>query len=358
MSKDILAQLAVTIAVAMVGGYGAQKMHVPSGALIGSMLAVATLNVVCKMAYVPSGWKFYTQISTGAYIGAKISRDDLQKLNSILKPAAILALIMLVVTMAAGILICSICDLTPSTVLFAIAPAGVTDMTLASMDFDSEPSVVALVQTIRIVFTVSILPLVFRMVDRRDSTNTDLASEYVAAPVLESPDISEKKSTDAIVTTLIVALICGRIGMLLGIPAGALTCSVAGTVVFNLFTNHAFLPIQIRRFIQVFAGALIGCTIKHEQVQLMLRIWPVILIAIIGYILLDIIAAWIIHQCTEMDIVTALFASAPGGLTDMALIAEDMGADSVKVAGMQMLRMLSVVITYPSIIGAFVQYFY
>ena len=52
-----------------------------------------------------------------------------------------------------------------------------------------------------------------------------------------------------------------------------------------------------------------------------------------------------------MDPVTALFACAPGGLTDMALIAADLGADSSKVAAMQMMRLVSVIALYPTIIG-------
>jgi len=38
-------------------------------------------------------------------------------------------------------------------------------------------------------------------------------------------------------------------------------------------------------------------------------------------------------------------------LTDMVLIADDMGADSVKVAGMHLLRLISVIAFYPAIIS-------
>ena len=55
-----------------------------------------------------------------------------------------------------------------------------------------------------------------------------------------------------------------------------------------------------------------------------------------------------------MDIITALFASAPGGVTDMALIAEDMGADSTKIAGMHSLRLITVIILFPSLIGGLI----
>ncbi|MBR3561399.1 MAG: AbrB family transcriptional regulator [Oscillospiraceae bacterium] len=350
----MLLRLAVTIAAAMAGGYAALRLKVPAGALIGSMLVVAVINVAFGTAYMPTSWKFYTQVSTGAYLGAKISRADLREMRMILKPAILLAIVMLAFTTAVGILIVRVSDLTPATALFAVAPAGITDMTLASMEFDSEPSIVALIQTVRIVFTICMLPPMIQLIERWSGTHPNPPPAKQMAPDERAPS-KKKQSIDEILLTLVIALICGRLGKLAGIPAGAITCSMIGAAAFNLITDHAYMPLRLRQFIQLFAGALIGCTVGREQVLQMLHIWKVVLIAILGYTLLDLAAAWVIHRHTEMDIITALFSSAPGGLTDMALIAEDMGADSIKIAGMHTLRLIGVVILYPSIIGLIVR---
>ena len=355
MDSELWIRLAVTIAVAMVGGYAALRLRVPAGALIGSMVVVAVMNVALGSAYMPAGWKFYTQVSTGAYLGAKISRADLRDLKIIFKPAVILALVMLAFTTAVGILICRITDLTPATALFAVAPAGITDMTLASMEFDSEPSIVALIQTVRIIFTICMLPPMIKFIERRSGTHPNPPAAQTQSAAAGVPS-KKKKSADEIVVTLVIALICGRLGKLAGIPAGAITCSMVGAAAFNLLTDHAYMPLRLRQFIQIFAGALIGCTVGREQILMMLHIWKAVLLAIVGFTLLDLAAAWIIHRHTEMDIITALFSSAPGGLTDMALIAEDMGADSIKIAGMHSLRLIGVVILYPTIIGLLVRF--
>ena len=353
LDSTLLVRLAVTIAAAIIGGTVALRLKVPAGALIGSMLVVAVINVAFGVAYMPTTWKFYTQVSTGAYLGAKISRADLRELRIILKPAVILAAVMLAFTTAVGILICQVSDLTPATALFAVAPAGITDMTLASMEFDSEPSIVALIQTVRIAFTICLLPPMIKLIERWSGThpNPPPAEEEEKA---ESAPGKKKKTMDEILLTLLIALVCGRLGKLAGIPAGAITCSMIGAAAFNLITDHAYMPLRLRQFIQLFAGALIGCTVGREQVLQMLTIWKAVLLAIVGYTLLDLVAAWVIHRHTEMDIITALFSSAPGGLTDMALIAEDMGADSIKIAGMHTLRLIGVVILYPTIIGLLV----
>jgi len=354
METDVIVRLLLTIAVGMVGGYIALRLKVPAGALIGSMLTVAVMNVALGTAYMPMTWKFYTQVSTGAYLGAKISRADLQDIKVIVKPAVILAAVMLVFTTVVGILICQISDLTPATAMFGVAPAGITDMTLASMEFDSEPSIVALIQTVRIVFTICMMPPMIKLIERWSGTHPNPPPSEKSMEGASVPS-GKKKSLDEIVVTLIIALICGRLGKIAGIPAGAITCSMIGAAAFNLITEHAYMPLRLRQFIQVFAGALIGCTVGREQAIQMLRIWQVILLAIAGYTLLDLAAAWVIHRHTEMDIISALFSSAPGGVTDMALIAEDMGADSIKIAGMHTLRLIGVVALYPSIIGLLVR---
>ena len=339
-------ELCLTIAAAMLGAWIALRFRVPAGALIGAMLATIVLNLTFEMAYMPTGLKFYTQIATGAYVGAKISRSDAQGLRVIMKPALILSAVMLAFTVAVGWIICRISRLTVATALFSMAPAGITDMTLASMDFDAEPSVVALIQTLRIVFTICLLPPIIRKIARR----CPRPSSSSAAPVGKRT----ARTAGDLAVTLLIALICGAIGKKLGVPGGAIAFSMAGCAVFNIHFDKGYMPLRLRQFIQVFAGALIGCTVSRQQIVQMLELYDVVILAIASFIVLDLVAAFIIARFTDMDPVSALFSCAPGGLTDMALIADDMGANSVKVAGMHLLRLVSVIAFYPAIISILV----
>ena len=121
-------------------------------------------------------------------------------------------------------------------------------------------------------------------------------------------------------------------------------------MLFNLLTDRGYMPLNLRRFIQMFAGALIGCTVGRAQILQMLELRVVVVIAVVSFILLDLIAAAVIHRSTGMDLITALFSCAPGGLTDMSLIAEEMGANSLTVASMHTIRLVSIVALYPFII--------
>ena len=338
-------ELLLTICVAFLGGYLGLRYKLPAGPLVGAMIATLLFNVFFEMAYMPRGLKFYTQIATGAYVGAKISRSDAVNLRKVLWPAVILSAVMLVFTVSIGRILCAVSPLTVSTALFSMAPAGITDMTLASMDFpDAEPSVVALIQTLRVVFTILLMPpIIRRLAEKRGGTAAE-EERPAAGPV-------RKKGMADLALTLLIALLCGWTGRALGVPGGAIAFSMVGCAAYNIRSGRGYMPLRLRQFVQVFAGALIGTTVGRTQVRQMLELWDAVLLAVVSFLIMGLLAAVIISRWTDMDLVTALFACAPGGLTDMALIAADLGADSTKVAGMQMLRLVSVIALYPTIIG-------
>lgn len=339
--------LIVTISIGFLGAWIGLRYKVPAGALIGSMVAVMIFNVAFDVAYMPQKLKFYTQVATGAYVGAKITRQDALNLRHIMKPAVILSAVMLAFTVFVGRIICSISDLAAPTALFAMAPAGITDMTLASMDFpEAEPTIVALIQTLRIIFTILFMPPIIRRIANRKMLKH--------RPIDTKCTAREKTAVD-LCATMLLAFVFGLVGKMLGIPGGVIAFAMAGCAFFNIKTDRGFMPLKLRQFIQVFAGALIGTTMGRQQAMQMLELWDVVILAIASFVILDLVAGVVISRLTDMDLITALFSCAPGGLTDMTLIAADLGADGVKVAGMHMIRLVSVIALYPLVIHYIVE---
>lgn len=237
-----MANFILTSCVAILGGYVGYKLRIPAGTLIGAMIFTAVLSVVSQAAYIPSELKFYTQIATGAYIGAKISKSDVMSLREVVKPAIILMLVMLAFSIGVGLLIYRISKLSIATALFSMAPAGVSDMALASMDFDAEPSVVAFMQTMRIIFILFLIPLMIKGINQK-------------YPALNQS--SERNATERAATkgsggwrdpglTLCAALICGGVGKALNVPGGAIAFSMAGCASVNIMTGHGYMPLKLR----------------------------------------------------------------------------------------------------------------
>lgn len=150
--------------------------------------------------------------------------------------------------------------------------------------------------------------------------------------------------------TFAVALAGGWCGKKSRIPAGAMVGAIIATAVWNIASGAAYIPGSTRPVLQIAGGILLGHTISRSSLALMRKTGKAVIILLAGLLLLNITLGAIIHAAGSMDLVTALFATAPGGVSDMALIAEEFGADTGAVSIMQLFRMFGIYLIYPPIL--------
>ena len=74
------------------------------------------------------------------------------------------------------------------------------------------------------------------------------------------------------------------------------------------------------------------------------------IILVIGLTTLSIILGLILHKTTGLDLSTALFSAAPGGLTDMVIMSESFGAQTHIVALLHLIRLTTVLTVLPIVI--------
>lgn len=160
--------------------------------------------------------------------------------------------------------------------------------------------------------------------------------------------------TLSFICTLAVATVGGLLARKFKLPAGAILGSMVAVIIFNLTTGYGVVPTEFRPVLQTLSGALVGYRITKSDVIGMKTLLLPALILVAGMIALNIVIGIIVHYIGGIDFATALFASCPGGVTDIALIADELGADTAKVGFMQAVRLLSLLAVYPvlfSIIG-------
>ena len=102
--------------------------------------------------------------------------------------------------------------------------------------------------------------------------------------------------------------------------------------VYSIITGNAFLPQDARVITQIAAGAFIGSGIKKKDVLDLRKMMKPAVLMLSFMITLDLLMGYIMYKATGISFLTFLFASAPGGLMDISLISQDLGADSSKVA--------------------------
>lgn len=107
----------------------------------------------------------------------------------------------------------------------------------------------------------------------------------------------------------------------------------------------------------MFGGALIGTKIFIQDIIEMQELLPFVFLIVFGFAFMNIIIEMLLYKATNFSISTALFSSAHGGASDISIIASEMGADTPKVAILQLSRLIFIISFYPFLIQIFVDFF-
>ena len=233
-------------------------------------------------------------------------------------------------------------------------------MSIICMDMGGSSSTVALLQTARLIFVIAFFPAMMTFMsahfDKADHSNAAEEKEELLEEQQEEK-VKKDRSLKMILVTLGFAAIGGIIGYKIGMPAGSLTFAMLVVATFNVFTSKAYIPMKVKLAAQTCSGAMIGCTMTMNDVlRLQTMIAPMIII-VVGYLISNVILGFFIRKVSNLDLTTALFATTPAGVSDMALIASDIGGDAPKVAVLQIFRLVMVIATFPMMISMVVKFF-
>ena len=344
---DII-NLILTLIIAILGGYLASKKKVPAAYMLGALFLVALFNICSNKAFLPNYFKFITQIATGTFIGSKFRSEDIKMLKKVIIPGMTMVLLMITFSFILSYLMSTFLGIDNLTSFFATAPGGIMDISLIAYDFKANTSQVALLQLIRLISVISFVPFFTKKCyERSNKKNISFEQEIKNEIKEEKVEIKSEKS---FLFTVIVGIIGGIIGYFSHLPAGTMSCSMALVAYFNVKTHKAYMPLTLRKIIQSFGGALIGAKVTlSDVIALKNLILPIILI-IIGFCLMNVFVGFFLYKTTKFSLSTALLSASPGGMSDISLMAEDLGANGPQVASMQFLRAIFIVGVYPIII--------
>jgi uncharacterized protein len=151
---------------------------------------------------------------------------------------------------------------------------------------------------------------------------------------------------------LLIMHAVGTMGGLLArkarIPAGALIGSLITVIVFNALTGSTTVyPDNLRVLIQICSGLVIGCRFTRADIKELRVMFKPVIVLVVFLLLINLVFAYIMAFFSELSLMTAFFACAPGGISDLVIISGDFGADPEQVALLQLFRFVFVVSTFP-----------
>ena len=339
-------RIILTLFMGVAGGFLGLKLRIPAGAMIGALLFVSLFNLIFGIAYLPVWCKTVLQLCTGILLGVKISKKDVIGLKKLIVPLVILLIGMVIYNVLFGTLMHLTGGLDIVTALFASAPGGMTDMTIISEDFGAESSYVVILQLVRLLTIYFAFPPLYRK----------MAKGHPKASPEERKDLKNTENKEAnrnwysIPGSALSGVLVGVAFWKLGVTAGALLGGMVGAAIFNLTTGRGYMPKPMGRYLRYFMGAYVGQNVTAQFVRGLGKLVIPMLVLIAGVFIFMFGLSFIMHKLSGEDRFTCMFICSPGGVQEMSMLAEDLGADAAKTALMQTARLAAVIAFFPTMI--------
>ena len=149
------------------------------------------------------------------------------------------------------------------------------------------------------------------------------------------------------ILTLLTAAAGGGLLWRLKVPVGALTGALIAVAVFHVLTGWGEFPPAGRVAVQAVTGAFIGLRITRADI-LQLRTLLIPALQLLGGIIaLSLATGFLFWKAFGISLLTALYASFPGGITEITMAAMDAGADMTQVTILQLGRIFVSVLLLP-----------
>lgn len=227
-----------------------------------------------------------------------------------------------------------------ATAYFSALPAGLTEMTAVGMDNGGNPQIIALTHTVRVLLVAFTIPFV--MVVLADYERPD-------APIAVLNGLSGGD--------LALLTGCGVIGLWLGarlkLPAGALAGPLALSAAVHLSGLTASSPPGLLISVaQVVLGTSVGARFAGLTVKTSGRTVALAVAVTLAMLLLSGVGAMVLGPIIGVDPLALLLALAPGGVTEMSLIALALEKDIAFVTTHHVVRIALIVMIGPSVFAA------
>lgn len=270
----------------------------------------------------------------GVAIGSAFTPLLLQRMGSMAWSLALLVPFMLFVIGMGMLFYERFAKLDRPTAFFAAVPGGLTDMTAMAEEAGAKPRSVILIQASRILVIVFALPLWLQWHD-------GLAVGQAVASRIHIWEVAPLDAAVMIAMGLFGWLAARRLGL-----AGA---PIVGPMLVSGIA-HAFgftfakVPLEVLVIAQISVGVLLGCQFRGLTLQefTSTMVWG-IAYAVVLLVITALAAHWV-AKLTGFDPISVLLGFAPGGQTELNLLAFVLGLDVAYVALHHLMRLAIVIL--------------
>jgi uncharacterized protein len=358
-SLPFLAQLAVLAALALVGWLAAERVKVPAAAFLGPLMFVGGSAILgLPQPEFPSWAVMGFQVVFGAFLGCQADRDSVKRVAAMGRPVVVATLWVILSAFVIAFILARMTTVDVTSSFLSAIPGGVAEMSAMSISMRANTAIVATLQSLRVIATMAIIPMVSKRMALPAATSEvvggALSDPLPMRPVTPVNGIAvnaEAAGRGAVLGWLAclgVGLAGAVVAVYAHVPAGAIVGSMAAVVVGRVSGLGLLKPPPLLRLVALLGmGSYVG-TGFSDQTLIQLREIALAAVVVTAATLASGVAlARVLRDWVGLEPATALLACAPAGVTQMAVVADEIGADVLVVTLFQLTRLMVCVFVLP-----------
>lgn len=148
---------------------------------------------------------------------------------------------------------------------------------------------------------------------------------------------------------LLAGALGGFLAQTFNVPGGAAVGAMVAAAAANVLLGEqaVSVPRGLDFAALVLVGVSVGSTITREALRGALDLFVPALLILITFLAVGLCLAYVLQRFFGVETVTALFATSPGGISSMAILAKDAGGNGFTVALIHLVRVVGVFLFVP-----------
>lgn len=341
-------QLALTLVVCVAGALAASALHLPLAWMVGPLLLTTVVAIGGMQTVIPVRLRDGGNAVLGLLLGCSFSPDVIGHLGQWWPTLLGLAGYVTVSVAILTVVLVRVARYDLMTALAAAFPGGINEMVRIGHANGGNELILIAYHALRILIVAATIPLYFVITSGYVSGGS---ASSAAGVVLALRDI-------VILTLCVVVGVVGGRRLKIGsfkIPAPDLIGPMlVSSAVHIAGLTHASPPLALVLAAQLVVGASMGARFSGVSPKIL---WEVARIAVPTTALqlgITIAFAALLQYATGLPLTMLVLTYAPGGISEMSLIAQHLNQDTSFVATHHLIRVVAIIVLVPVVFRAVV----
>jgi membrane AbrB-like protein len=299
----------------------------------------------------PAWYRIVIQSVVGGFIGRRINRSALESIRRMLPVVFMTTSWYMAGTALLGWLVSRGARIDLGTAILATVPGGVTEMTALAISSKVDVAFVAAMQTMRVLAANILVPLAVRSSSGRQAReNRDDGSYHRQAGkvVEETAEAAKVIVPHHWILGLLASLAGGFILTYAAVPAGGIMGSMLAIALIQ-FAGIRIQPVPkaVLTLAYISLGISVGSAFDTSTLAQLKASAGILVLTTAATLASSFLLAIVVRKTMNLDHLTAILACSPGGLSLMAVVAEEIGVDSATVSFLHLTRIVWIILAMP-----------